>query len=426
MSDDIIFRPWGIQNEILDDPRRIIGAFAGKRGGKTEIGAIKSILYQEQKINKIENDLDPFLGIIIAPTYDMLRRLSLKKFKQYASPFIKSELKNPIDINWHDDSIIYGLSADRPERIEGLKASWIWIDEVFQVSEQLFLECRARTADTRGNLLCTGSLGVQFINPKQHWAYKYFIERPDKNTSAYCWTTADNPFFPQDEIETLKEILDPITFRSMFELNWDTIAKNAVYADFNEQNIMHNYVYNPEFETYVSIDWGWAHPMACLFFQYDRKNDVVYLFDEIVSSQLNLENLHKQIMAKPYKINGFCCDIAGNQEREQTGISNIRWFHNKGIVFKFTRSLINYGIPIVRSYMINSKGLKKFFVHSLCKKSIDSIKNYRYDEKDGVILNENPIKKDDDCADSIRYFFVNYLDKMRIINAGSVGSLKGL
>lgn len=423
---DIIFKPWGVQEDILDDNRRIIGAFAGKRGGKTEIGAVKSILYHEQKLNKIEGDLDPYLGVIMAPTYDMLRRLSLRKFKQYASPFIKKELKNPIELTWHDDSLIYGLSADRPERIEGIKASWIWIDEVFQVSEQLFLECRARTADTQGFLLCTGSLGVQFINPKQHWAYKYFKEKIDADTACYEWITSDNPHFPKSEIEKLKDLLDPITYRAMFELSWDTSAKNAVYADFDELNMIESYIYNPEFETYVSIDWGWAHPMACLFFQYDRKNDIVYLFDEIVSSQLKLEKLHTMIIKKGYKIKGFCCDIAGNQEREQTGISNIRWFHSKGISFKFTRSLINYGIPIVRSYIKTTRGLTKFYVNSLCKKSIDSLKNYRYDEKDGVILNENPIKKDDDAVDGIRYFFVNYLDRSKEINAGSVQQIKGM
>lgn len=423
---DTVFTPWGIQKDVLRANERIIGAFAGKRGGKTEVGSIKSILTHESKPNKIIGDLDPYLGVIIAPTYDMLRRLSWKKFLQYADCFIDRERKNPMELDWHDGSLIYGLSADRPERIEGIKASWIWIDEVFQVSEQLFLECRARTADTQGYIFCTGSLGVQFINPKQHWAYKYFVERPDKNTKAFAWVTADNPHFPKDEIETLKEILDPETFRSMFELNWDTKAKNAVYGDFGEENIIENYVYNPEFETYISVDWGWAHPMACLFWQYDRKNDVAYLFDEIVSSQLKLEQLLAKVKAKNYRINGWCCDIAGNQEREQTGISNIRWFHSKGIVFKFTRSLINYGIPIVRSYILNGAGERKLFVSSLCKKSIDSLKNYRYAEKDGEILNENPIKKDDDAADSIRYFFVNYLDKMRQINAGSVGSLKGL
>lgn len=408
---DIIFNAFGPQKQIIKDKNKIIGAFAGKRSGKTEVGAIKSIMYQEDKTNYQANSIDPFLGVILAPTNDMLRRLSLKKFMAYAAPFIDGFNKSTSEITWHDGSIIYGLSADNPERIEGIKANWIWMDEVFQMSEQMFLEARARTADTRGNIICTGSLGVQFINPKQHWAHYYFKVNPSASMSVYEWATKDNPYFPQDELEDLRNILDPISFRAMFEINWDTIPKSAVYSDFDESNIMDNYVYDRSLETYVSIDWGWAHPMACVFYQYDRKRDTVFIFDEIIGSKLTIDVLYEKIMAKGYNIKEWCCDIAGNQEREQTGVSNVRWFYDKGIVFKHRSTAINYGISIVRSYVKNSLGLRRLFVSKSCKKSIDGLMQYRYQEKDGVILNENPIKSDDDAVDSIRYFFVNFMDQ---------------
>lgn len=127
MSEDIRFRPFGIQEKIIDDESRMIAAFAGKRSGKTEIGAIKSIIWQEQKRNYDPNSIDPFIGAIIAPTTDMLRRLSLKKFLSYADPFVKSYNKSTHEIVWHDGSLIYGLSADRPQRIEGLKLHWGWL-----------------------------------------------------------------------------------------------------------------------------------------------------------------------------------------------------------------------------------------------------------------------------------------------------------
>jgi phage terminase large subunit len=408
---DIVFTPWGIQKKLLKDKNRIIGAFAGKRGGKTEIGAIKSIMWQEEKENYNPNSIDPFLGVIVAPTFDMLRRLSMKKFLLYADPFIQTFNKSTMEITWHDGSQIYGLSADSPERIEGIKANWVWLDEVFQMSEQLWLEIRARTGDTQGKIMATGSLGVQFVNPKSHWVHHYFKEKKQENTSTYEWNTSDNPYFPKQEIEDLKEILDPQTFRSMFEIDWDTTPKAAVFSDFGPENIMQNYIYNPELETYCSIDWGWAHPMSATFFQYDRKKDTVYLFDEIVGSKMTLQSLALQIKAKKYIIKSFICDIAGNQEREQTGISNVRWFYdNMGISFIFRKTSIVHGISVVRSYVKNSNGQVKFFVNSACKKSIDGLKRYSYKEKDGSIVNENPVKEDDDEVDSIRYFFVNVLD----------------
>jgi PBSX family phage terminase large subunit len=408
---DTVFKAWGPQGKILRDKKRQIAAVAGKRAGKTEIGAIKAITYQETQPNIKFNGKDPYLGVIIAPTFDMLRRLAMRKFMIYGAPMIQNFNKSTNEITWHDGSLVYGLSAEKPERIEGLKANWIWLDEIFQMNEHLYLECRARLADTKGYLLATGSLGTNIVNPRLHWAYKYFKQKPDENTSCYEWTTKDNPHFPQDELESLRDKLDPQDFRAMFEIHWDTTPKSAVYHNFTDDNILQNYAYNPQLPTYVSIDWGWAHPMAALFFQVDWKKRVVYLFDEIVASQMTIEKLYNQIMAKPYQYKDWCCDIAGNQEREQSGRSNIAWFADKHIHFKQRRTAINYGIPILRSLILNGRGERKLYIAANCVKSIDGVKQYHYPEKNGQVTNEMPIKKDDDVVDALRYFVVNFMDE---------------
>jgi hypothetical protein len=296
------------------------------------------------------------------------------------------------------------------------------MDEVLQMKEQVYTEVNARVADTQGDIIVTGSLGVQFINPKMHWAYKYYKLGNDPDASVHEWNTTDNPYFPKTEISRLKATLDPQTFRAMFEINWDTMPKNAVYGDFSDANVLPVYQYNPQLETYVALDYGWTHPMAILFFQYDRRKDIVYLFDEIVESNLSLEMAYRKILVKPYLIKDWCCDIAGNQEREQTGISNVIWFRQRNIHFKFRSTAITYGLPIVRSYIKNGKGETKLYVAANCVKSIDGIKQYKYKETNGIILNETPEKVDDDVCDALRYFFVNFLDKLKESTASTVTS----
>jgi len=408
---NIDFTPFKQQDAFMFSDKKYKGAFAGKRGGKTEVGAFYSGYMHEQKEGYKPNGIDPYLGIIIAPTTNMLKRLSWKKFKAYWKHLIVRDIQSPFEIDWHDGSEILGISADKPERLEGLKASWIWIDEVFQVKEQLYLEALARTADMDGVVICTGSLGVQYINPSQHWAHKYFKEEPDGDTECFEWNTEDNPHFPKHRLEKLRNKLDERTFKQMFEINWDITPSSAVYNNFTGDNIIKDYKYDSKLPTLVSVDWGWAHPMAVGFFQYDKKNNTVYLFDEIISSRLTLDALYQKISNRGYEITDYCCDVAGNQEREQTGISNVRWFRQKGIKFNFRWTAINYGIPIVRSYIKNGKGEIKFKISDKCVKSIQGIKGYRYPEKDGMIQNENPVKVDDDACDMIRYFFVNYLDE---------------
>jgi PBSX family phage terminase large subunit len=410
------FNPFDKQEYFMLSQARIRGAFAGKRGGKTEVGAIEAIVHSEQKIGYKESAIDPYLGIIIAPTGDMLRRLSLKKWRAYAKDMIVSAHETNKEFQMHNGAQVYGISADKPQRLEGVKANWIWIDEVFQVSEALFLEAIARVSDTEGRLWCTGSLGTQYTNPKAHWAYKYFKEFPLDGSECFEWTTADNPHYPRAEIERLKDTLDPRTFRQMFEIDWSVPGTALVYDEFDDANILERYDYNPKLRTFCAIDWGWSHPMACLFLQYDPIKDTVYCFDEIVKSKMKVEQLYNLIINKPYRIDEWICDIAGNQEREQTGISNVEWFKGKGIKFNYRTSAITHGVSIIRSHIKNTKGLARFFIDkSRCPKTIDNLYNYSYPEKAGVVTSENPLKVNDDAVDALRYYFVlkhdNLLEK---------------
>lgn len=121
------FKPFDKQREFLTDKSRIRLIASGKRSGKTECGAIESIIHAETQPGYDGSAVDEYIGIILAPTQDMLRRLSLKKFLGYAKPFQPDVHRTFNEIRWHNGSLIYGLSADRPQRMEGIKASWVWL-----------------------------------------------------------------------------------------------------------------------------------------------------------------------------------------------------------------------------------------------------------------------------------------------------------
>jgi PBSX family phage terminase large subunit len=377
----------------------------------------------EEKRGYRHSDIDPYVGVIIAPTSDMLRRLSLQKLLAYSKPFVVSHHQTHQEIDWHNGGRIYGISADKPQRLEGIKANFIWMDEVFQMDEQIFTEAMARVSDTEGYIWCTGSLGTQYNNPKAHWVYKYFKEKPIADSECFEWSTADNPYYPVKEIERLKDTLDPRTYRQMFEIDWSVPGTALVYDQFDEGNLIKGYTYNPNLYTTVAIDWGWTHPAVALFIQYDHKNDKIYVFDEIVKSKMTIESLYNQIMSKPYRVDKYICDIAGNQEREQTGISNVQWFRNKGINFSFRTAAIQPTISLVRSFIKNSHGVSRLLIdEAKCPKLVDNIKNYSYPQKDGVIINENPVKENDDCVDALRYYIMNTHDNSLKLNA--VGMIK--
>ena len=290
---------------------------------------------------------------------------------------------------------------------------------------EVFLEMRARTSDTQGYLWLTGSLGVQYVNPKTHWVYKVFKENPEEGSRVFEFPTALNPYFPKDELARLKETLDPQSYKAMFEINWDTQPQNTIYNSFSEANVMQN-AYRRELPVSVAIDWGFGHPTAALFMQYDERRDVVYVIDEIYKERTLLDDLYQQILAKKYNITQWYCDPAGLQTREQTAMSNVQWFKEKyNVHFKWRRTNVVPGIALVRSYVMNSNGQRRLYVDEKCKHTIDEFKNYRFKERDGQTIDE-PLKENDDALDALRYWFVNHIaprqkgDNIKTLNAWDI------
>ena len=279
--------------------------------------------------------------------------------------------------------------------------------------EQIFLESMARVADTQGKIWCTGSLGIQYTNPKNHWIYRHFIEKPLADSEVFTWPTLENPYFPKAELERLKDTLDARTYQALFNLNWDIQPANRVYEEFSEENLKEG-SYDPNLETYVSVDWGWTHRAVCLFIQYDPKLDCVYVIDEIAESKLLLDQFFEKIKKRPYNIKDYFCDISGKQEQAQTGLSNIAWFRNNGIFFRYRKVGIAHSVALVRSYVKNMQGVRRLFINpKKCPKLVDGMTNYAYDLKNGEIDSELPLKKEDDEVDALRYFFANRLDFTR-------------
>ena len=123
----IHYKPHDFQRRFHLSKARIRLAAASKRAGKTEAGAIESIIHAETQPGFINNGIDPYLGVVIAPTTDMLRRLSLQKLKAYGQSMITQHHETHGELTWHNGSKILAISADKPQRLEGVKASWVWL-----------------------------------------------------------------------------------------------------------------------------------------------------------------------------------------------------------------------------------------------------------------------------------------------------------
>lgn len=159
---------------------------AGVGSGKTTAGAIEVLRMPAGSV-----------GMVVAPTYDMLQLSSLAKFFEVAEPFVASHNKSLLTTQLINGTVIFWRSADRPNRLRGPNLSWWWLDEGAYATEDVYkiLIGRLRRLPARGWITTT---------PKGFdWIYRLFTSgHPDFHLVHA--STRTNPFLPPGYVEDLK------------------------------------------------------------------------------------------------------------------------------------------------------------------------------------------------------------------------------
>lgn len=177
------------QYDFLRAPHRFRAYIGGVGSGKTFGGCLASLI-ASQKAER---------GAIVAPSYPMLEDVVLPTFKMLAQGGI-SKLKEaaPQKAVLTNGSTILFRSADKPDRLRGTNLGWFWIDEGALVEEDTWdiLLGRLRLDPGRAWLTTT---------PKGYdWIYERFIDSPSDEHVVIRSTTKENPYLPDDFIESLE------------------------------------------------------------------------------------------------------------------------------------------------------------------------------------------------------------------------------
>lgn len=171
------------QAAFVADPHRFCLFLGGVGGGKSYAGAVKA-LRRFETVGRRE------LGVVIAPTYPILRdatlRTALDVWGDAVDRVIASEMR--VVLRTGDEALF--RSADEPDRLRGPNASWAWIDEAAL--------CHPDTWPIAiGRLRQHGDLGVAWLTttPKgMNWVYETFVVGATDETAVHRAATWANPF----------------------------------------------------------------------------------------------------------------------------------------------------------------------------------------------------------------------------------------
>jgi PBSX family phage terminase large subunit len=292
------FSPGPGQARVFTTPKRFKFAMGGKRGGKTTVGcywaAQEMVKMRHRRMTSGEEMMVPPKGLIAAPTFDQLMQSTIAKFfeefphmKRYFREY-KKQFDVPIGTGPNGKPIISEIfvrSLDVPKNIEGMNLDWEWIDEADSLTEYAWNIARGRVSTTKGHILCTTT-----IYPAS-WIYERVYKRADPDYEIITWPSNENPAFPQEEWEKLKEELDPMQFAREYESKF-MFDFGRIYSDWSDWSVVDDFPADATpLAWYFGLDFGSADPTAIVVMAY-CSDGCWYIVDEYYRENMNIEEIN--------------------------------------------------------------------------------------------------------------------------------------
>jgi phage terminase large subunit len=181
------------QAAFVADEHPFVLLLGGIGSGKSYAGAVRAMVRRF-------GHTEPSLGLVISPTYPMLRDATWRTALEVWRPLIAQVIRADMRMRLVTGDEVLFRSADDPERLRGPNAAWAWIDEAAL--------CHPSTWPiTIGRLRQHGVLGEAWATttPKgMNWIYQVFVEQANADTAIHRASTASNPFVAEAFVETLR------------------------------------------------------------------------------------------------------------------------------------------------------------------------------------------------------------------------------
>lgn len=370
----IAFRPHGGQWQAWTAPERFVALIAGSGGGKTSFGVA-------WLLREITGRPGEYLAV--SPTNSMLERVLAPQIMLTAAAYGAQHFKGEPPHIRLGDSIIHLLSADKPERAEGVHARGAWLDEAGQMSATMWEVARRRVAGHQGRILLT-------TTPyDMGWLKTQVADRAANGEPEYrvvTFPSTANPAYPRDEFERARRELSPERF-AMFYLGEFRRASGLVYPDWSPARMTVDAA--PGLVRSVGgLDLGWHNPTAGLLLGEDA-DGAVYVTAEHYAAEATLAD-HAAALKQRGSVRWYA---------DPSAAQSIEELRKLGVWIAPAENDVVAGIDAV-TRLIRTDRLR--VVRGAAPNLLREFESYVWEQKDGVPL-DKPRKADDHAMDALRY-----------------------
>ncbi|WP_159445338.1 terminase large subunit [Nitratiruptor tergarcus] len=374
------------QVRFLQAKQKITALIGGTGCGKTFLLPI-AIFYKA--LEHFGSSGTPMEIIVLAPTHKMLLRNPLKyirqRFDELGIPYTLNKSEMTITFSY---GVIYLISAESYESMQGIHASLIVMDEAGLMAKPVFDTALQRLAFHSGQLLI---LSTPYGS--NHWlkseVYDAWLEG-DSNIFVVNPQSSDNPFYPLSEIERARTMLPKWKYEMFFEAKFTKPAGLI----FEEVTYIPRFQLPPNCIYFRGLDFGFNNPNAVVQLALDpNNNDTVYVVGEWKKSQTNIDDL-EAVLKKGY----------GTIYADPAGKDALETLKRRGLPMSVAKKDVLAGISMLDA-MFRSK---KLLVFDDLYQLQDELSTYTWQVDRNEQLTDKPAKNNDHLIDALRYAVFTY------------------
>ena len=240
MELDVQFTPW--QQEVFGDTTRFKVVAAGRRCGKSYLAAWSLL------INALQSDDPRSWTFYVAPTQGQARQIMWRVLLDLGHAVIKKAHINNLDIELVNGQTIGLRGADRPDTMRGVSLNYLVLDEYADIKSEVWEEIlRPACADKTAPAIFIGT-----PKGRNHFydLFKYSELSEDEEWRSWHFTSYDNPFLKESEIDAAKRSMSSYAFRQEFMASFESKGSEM----FKEEWVKFGEEPTSEGDYYIAID----------------------------------------------------------------------------------------------------------------------------------------------------------------------------